>query len=255
MRPLTIDRRSQTADRRQQMDRRSVVGGQWSVMRPSLEYQHAFDICAVEVHRTGGPVAVFAGSPFYARELLKRLDGCKAVLVPIGDWSSSSASIGELLGPEVEHPNFETLERLDVHAKTAVWAEPEREGGERVLKRINQMLFPGGHMYVIASGWLARFLPEWQHNDNRPGQWPVGLRQAVKWLRQGGFAVEALYGFHGPASILWGYAFRLLERLGRGDLADRCLFQMRAKYVVSGWPVFCAPVGIAVAQKQASSVQ
>jgi hypothetical protein len=218
--------------------------------RPSLEYQYAFDLCAVEVHRISGPVAVFAGSPFYARELLKRMGGCEARLVPIGGWGSSSANIGELLGPEVEHLDVQTLESLDVQTKAIVWAEPERTSGEQALRHIHRMLLPGGHLYVIASGWLARFLPEWRRNDDRPGERPVGLRRTIKWLRQGRFTVEGLYGFHGPESILWGYAFRLMERLGRGGLADRCHFKMRAGYVVGGWQALWTPVGMMVARRQ-----
>ena len=47
------------------------LAGHDPLERPSLEYQHAFDQCAVDCHRVGGPVAVIASSAFYARELLK----------------------------------------------------------------------------------------------------------------------------------------------------------------------------------------
>jgi hypothetical protein len=230
------------------VSRRQADSSRWLGERPSLEYQHAFDLCAVETHQTGGSVVVFASSPFYARELLKRLDSYEARLVPIGGWEPPSTNIGKLLGPEVEHPDVKTLESLTVQTESVVWAEPERESGEQVLKHIHQMLLPRGHLHVIASGWLARFLPEWQRNEDRPGERLVGLRQTTKWLRQSGFTIEARYGFHGPVSILWGYAFRMMERLGRGDLADRCLFKMRAEYVVSGWQAFWVPVGLAVAR-------
>lgn len=56
----------------------------------------------------------------------------------------------------------------------------------------------------------------------------------LRWLRQGGFTVAVLYSFHSLESIFWGYAFRLMERLGRGDLADRCPLQMGTGCVVSG---------------------
>jgi hypothetical protein len=220
------------------------------VERPSLEYQHAFDLCAVEAHRIDRPVAVFASSPFYARELLKRLGGCEAWLVPTGSWSSSSTNIDELLSPEVKDANVQTLERLDVQTKTVMWAEPEQESSEQVLKHIHQMLLPSGHLYVIASGWLARFLPEWRGHDDPPGEHPVGLRRTTRWLQQSGYRIEAMYGFHGPMSILWGYAFRLMERLGRGDLADRCLFKMRAGYVVNHWQAMWTPVSVIFARKQ-----
>jgi hypothetical protein len=232
------------------VSRSGTDGSRWSVERSSLEYQHAFDLCAVEVHRTGGPVVVLAGSPFYARELLKRLGGREAWLVPAGTWASSGENMGKLLGPEVEHPNVETLKRLNIETKTVVWAEPERGSGQQFLTHIHRTLLPGGHLYVIASGWPARFLPEWRRNDDRPGEHPVGLRQTRKWLRRSGLTVEALYGFHGPVSILWGYAFRLMERLGRGDLADRCLFKMRAEYVVRGRQAMWAPVSVTLVSKR-----
>jgi len=219
-------------------------------MRPSLEYQHAFDLCAVEVRREGGAVAVFASSPFYARELLKRLNGCETGLVPIGGWRASAGDIGELLAPELEQTNVETSERLNVRTKTALWAEPEMEDGQQVLEHIAQVLLPGGKLYVIASGWLARFLPEWKQVDRRPSERPAALWPTVKWLRQAGFKVKALWGFHGPWSILCGFASRWLAHLGRSDWADRCHFHMRAQYIVRGPQALLAPVGVAVARRK-----
>jgi hypothetical protein len=219
-------------------------------MQPSLEYQHAFDLCAVEAHRMGGPVAVFASSPFYARELLKRLQDCETALAAIGEWSQGAADLQRWLGEEVDPATFSLSPPHPSHAHCAIWAEPEWNNREQVLKQIARMLHAEGHLYVIASGWLARFLPEWQRNGNRPGQRPVGLRRTIGWLQEGGFTIRGWHGFHGPQSILWGYASRWMEQLGRGDLADRCLFRMRATYVVQGWQAFLVPVSLAWAQRR-----
>ncbi|MGC8786378.1 MAG: hypothetical protein ACP5Q1_03015 [Anaerolineae bacterium] len=221
------------------------------LLHPSLEYQYAFDLCAVEAQHTGGQVALFASSPFYARELLKRLAGCEITLVAIGEWSRWAHDLQAWLGAEIAPSAFSLAppyHRTRVHC--AVWAEPERTSGAQALRDMGEMLLPGGKLCVIASGWLARFLPEWQRNKSRPSTHPAGLRQAIAWLRHSGFAVKACDGFHGPQSILWGYASRWMERLGRGDSADRCLFQMRATYAVRGWQALLAPVGLTCARRQ-----
>lgn len=208
----------------------------WSATRPSLEYQHAFDFCAVEAHRTEGHVALLASSPFYAREMLRRLRGSEASLIPVGGWDASAA------GAAVADPS--------VQAKAAVWAGPEQQDGEQVLEQVDQVLVPEGCLYIVTSGWLARFLPEWQRDADRPGERPASPQHTAGWLRRGGFVVESAQGFHGPESTLWGYTSRLMAALGRGDLADRCYFQMRARYVVSGWQARLAPVVVLVARKR-----
>nr|MBC7245834.1 hypothetical protein [Chloroflexota bacterium] len=216
-----------------------------------MEYQYAFDLCAVEAHRTGGPIVLFASSPFYARELLKRLHGCKILLVAIGEWGLWASDLQRWLGVEVDPAAFSLApQHLNLCAYCAIWAEPELADDRQVPERVRQALLPGGKLCVIFSSRLARFLPEWQGNGERPDKHPLGLQQVMQWLRHGDFAIEVLYGFHGPRSILWGYAFRLMERLGRGDLADRCLHRMRAGYVVSGWQALWAPVGVAVARRK-----
>ena len=218
--------------------------------RPSLEYQHAFDWCAVELHRIMRPVALFASSAFYARELLKRLHGLDVSLLPLGRWYSSAEDKGRLLGPEVELADVEDLHRLQRQVEAAVWAEPERTTAEESLGCIRQALVPVGRLYVISSGWLRRFLPEWKRAGCRPSEFPAGWCRTVQSLRREGFEIEALFGFHGPASALWGLASQLLTCVHRHDLTDRCHFRMRATYVVSGWQALLAPVGVAAARKR-----
>lgn len=193
-------------------------------------------------------MALFGSSPFYAHELLRRVDNLKGWVVPTGSWHSHGEDIRALLRPDMECLDIQKSVSLSHQGKVAVWAEPEQGVGARVVKGIGQMLLPGGQLYVIVSGWLARFLPEWKQADWQPVERRAGLWLTTRRLRQAGFRVEGLWGFHCPVSILWGYARHLMARLGRDDLAARCHFKMRAEYVVSGWQTFLSPVGVVVAK-------
>jgi hypothetical protein len=103
-----------------------------------------------------------------------------------------------------------------------------------------------GSAVVFASGLMSRL----QRNGDRPADTSIQLRQVARWLRQAGFVLQDLYGFHGPASAMWGQALRVLERCGRSDLADRCRFRMRGEYVVTGWQAEWSPLGVLVARKE-----
>lgn len=238
-----------TPDGPQQIDHQSRHRAGWWVERPSLEYQHAFDLCSVEICREVGEVAVFASSPFHARELLKRFQGKRVRLFPVGNWSSQARDSEGMSGPEVVFSGSSTLETNQSWLGAVVWAEPEWEGGQELLPWIGEVLLPGSNLYVIASSWLSRFLPEWAQLDDRPAQRRAGILHTWAWLRRAGFVCERLYGFHGPLSALWGYASRWMAQLGRGDWADRCHFQMRAGYIVRGWQSLLAPVVVVVAKR------
>jgi hypothetical protein len=215
--------------------------------RPSLDYHHAFDFCARGVYCEGGSVGVFASSPFYARELAKRI-GHNAILVPLGNWFLPVIDVKRLLGPEVREAKLQLLENLYDRFTAVIWAEPEHNGTETILGHIQKSLLPGGSLYVITSERSARFLPEWKRDYDRPCRYPSGSRLARKWLRQTGYRIDGRYGFHGPTSILWGYGFQLLTRLGHFDLADRCLYKMRAEFPVSNWQVDFSSVQVTVAR-------
>lgn len=217
--------------------------------RPSLEYQHAFDLCAVEVQRAGGPVQVIAGSPFYARELLKRFDSRTSVLFPAWNPNLSTEELADSLGEEAVWAGLQSGLSARAQAGAVVWAEPEMQDAERFAGEISRALQPGARLCVVASGWLARYLPERQRLVDRPAGHPAGLRRTRYWLRRAGLTIEAAYGFHGPMSMLLGYASGLAGRLRRPDLADRCHFGMRAHFSVSGWQAFWAPVGVLVAAR------
>ncbi len=247
--PLTEPSAAYTPDGVQRIDHQPSSRPGWWVERPSLEYQYAFDVCAVEVWRIRGEAGVFASSFFYARELLKRFQGMQVQLFPVGDWSSQRQDIQSWSGLEVDLSGSLATEANRPWLTSAVWAEPEWEKGQKDLAWLARMLILGGHLYVIASNWLSRFLPEWTKWDERPAQRLAGFLHTRAWLRREGFVLEGLYGFHGPQSILWGFASRWMARLGPGDWADRCHFQMRAVYVESGWQSLLAPVVLAVAKR------
>ena len=196
----------------------------------------------MEAWREGGPVAVYASSAFYANELLWRVDKQAVNGLPDGKTDKRTGEGGL---PIVCFAKDRPLSSV----QAAIWAEPEREGGQGILEGIVQGLAPGGRLYVIVSGWLARFLPEWQAAGARPARQRAGWWWTLRRLRQAGLATEELYGFQVPASLLWGYTGLALERLGRTDWADRCHFRMRAEYVARGRMALVTPVGVFVARK------
>lgn len=221
--------------------------------RPSLEYQHALDLVAAGLQRARSPVAVFAGSRFYARELVKRLPACSGALLASGGWASPVDDPVSSLGPEVAGTAFRVEPGIDDLRRglAAAWAEPEAESGEQVLAQIVAWLPVDGQLYVVSSGRLARQVPEWQGSSERPAVRPAGLRLVRQWLRDSGWDLKAVYGFHPPPSVVWGYASRLMERLHRPDLADRCQLQMRAGYIGRGQWASLAPVRVISGQRTA----
>ena len=242
------------------------------LIRPSLEYQHACDLCATEVQRCGAPAVLYASSAFYAREFLKRCDALRPAQV-VGEGAGDKLrEILERLGPEVEVARAWSVlvpeQRLGASlwaetegvaglgmpggppAGIALWAEPEEGGGDRILESFDRYLAAGGRLCVVTSGWLRRGLPEWSGGGDRPSRQPAGLVRTLRWLRRAGFALDAMYGFHGPQSLAWGIASRLPAMLGRADWVDRCIAAVRETYVVYGWQALAAPVAVVLARKR-----
>ncbi|MBN1954927.1 MAG: hypothetical protein JW900_07735 [Anaerolineae bacterium] len=209
------------------------------VERPSLEYQHAFDLCAMGVYPVAGRVAILTSSDFCAAQMMER----------VGEADCHSTKNDRA---EIQAVTVPKTEPVGAHGRAPlhiVWAEPQGVGDERVLAAIQQALLPEGRLWVIVSGWLARALPEWRAGDP-PAARPGGIRRTVRLVRRHGFDVEAVYGFHGPAAIFWGVVSRPMGWIGRHDLADRCLFRMRANYVAVGKSATLAPVGVITARKE-----
>ena len=253
MGPLTTNRRSLAAVQSADGGRLSAVGVGWSVERPSLAYQYAFDLCAVQVHRTGGPVAVFASSPFYARELVRRLSGEVVLRFP-RDVGLDEPEIRATMGPQV---NWDGVHLGSVQkggeadpSRAVLWAEPERETWRDTLDELQRLTPPPAQVCVLGTTRLRRILPEWQNAASPPARAPLdSIRHILRALYDLGYASDGVCGFHGPLSLLFGAASRFPAALGRDDWADRWHFKMRAEYVVSGWRALLAPVGVAVATR------
>lgn len=190
-------------------------------MPPSLEYWHALDMCAVAASTTSTPVTVLAQSSFYQNELGHRL-GQSSLVTPV------------------------RLPAAPVHC--VVWAEPEQASSSQVLAQLQQQMPPGSLLACISSNWLARRLPDWQTSPP-PANQPTGAWRLRTLLKQTGYRLTELHGFHGPVSIAWGVAGQLLGQLQHDALADRCAFQMRMTYAAQGWQALLAPVSVLIAEK------
>lgn len=198
---------------------------QISLAHPSLEYWRAFDLCAMAAHRNTR-VLVLASEPFYARELLKRLAGTDVTFVPLdSDWLSAAKDPTTLLGIEVQAPVPYSLPALNIPYPTIIWAEPTRQNSQQTIAAITRLLEADGLLCVISTGSLGWFLKQKQVTKQ-----PLGQQQTIQLLKKNHYMCKEHYGFHGPLSIFWSFAYRALVRLNRDDLADRYIQQMRMQY-------------------------
>ena len=96
--------------------------------RPSLEYQHAFDLCASEIQRRGGPCVLRSSSPFYARELLKRIDALRPAQVAVEGSGEELQNILRRLGPEVDVAQAWSVAVPRPGPGANLWAETNNSG-------------------------------------------------------------------------------------------------------------------------------
>jgi hypothetical protein len=108
--------------------------------------------------------------------------------------------------------------------QVAIWAEPTRDTAPHLCRELYENLLPGGELLVVVSGALGRFLPVHESRS-------LGDARTLKLLQQQGFLIAHTESYHSILSIMWSYAFRLAQRLGREDWGARCLVQMRRVYV------------------------
>jgi len=165
---------------------------------PDLLHQTAFNLCAVLACFWGRPARLIAGNPFYRAELARRLELC-----PDGE-------------AEGRHP-------------VLVWADPRLEARAEVADSLGAFL-SGGAVVVLArgrAGWRRVFGVENAGGPESPEGRPLGLEEALSWLAVQGFQEVACYGIGGPRYRFWSRLARIVESLGRGDLADR--FRARAR--------------------------
>lgn len=188
--------------------------------RPSLEYRHAFDFCAVKIHYLTDSPMIITSSTFYTLELSRRWSLQKTVLAHTGD------------------------------RQVTLWAEPEALNGHLMARQIYDSLVLGGHLFVVASGWLAHLLPEWRKSKQKPANQPAGIVRSQTWLREAGFEILNTYGIRTPTNFILGPIAHFYIEMGRKDLADRCYIRIRNGLVISGWKSPWSSVGIILAQKK-----
>jgi hypothetical protein len=198
------------------------------LLRPSLDYQFALDLCVARASQANGRVGVVASSQFYERQLQARL-GPAALLLGTDPEQLSLVGHGSL--------------------SALIWAEAEATSATQTLAAIAALLATDGTLYVFGSGWLARRLPEWHEPATRPARTPLGLMALAALIRRHGFTRHVTVGSHGPRSIALGVLGQLLDRLGRPELADRCEAGMRETYLQTGPLAVLAPVRLTIARR------
>jgi len=220
------------------------------LQRPSLVYQCAFDLCAVEVRRFDMPVIVLASGPFFAREVLKRLYG-DVILYPTGDWDPESDEYGTEMGLEVrwDHVQLATVGKASLPFGTAIWTEPQRDDLSDVSDCLANALNREAQVIGITSNWLRFMLPEWKETSRSPAQRPLGFAKTSWLLKRWGFRTQRCYGIQGPVSLAYGFLARLAAMAGREDLADRLRAGMREGLLTERWPIHWTPVSVISAQK------
>jgi len=218
--------------------------------RPSLEYQHAFDLCAQMVSHSGYPTQVFVSSRFHAREMLGRLEANETAIVPVGQWAASAVNEMTQLYANEKLEEAPGVNLATGQAMSILWAEPGYHTNDETMALIVQTLVPNGCLLVISSGWLSRFLPDPLGETRQKRGGLVDQYRIRQMLHRKGFDISSTYGFHGLFSSVWGFAYRLMSSLHRPDLADRCHFQMRAKFISRGWLSWLAPVRVTLATRK-----
>ena len=170
------------------------------------------------------------------------------VLLPAHDKIAVVCDMPQL-APEIANrlPNSAPLQS----AAAALWIEPLANNWAERLNTISGELAPGASLIIVASGPLARLLPERKEWSGVPlGISPNGLNTLKKALGQHGFRLSAAYGSHSARSILYGLISAQFNRLGRPELADRWRFAARLSYSRRGFAPHLATVALLVARKE-----
>jgi hypothetical protein len=194
-----------------------------SLARPGLAYLYAFDWLAVQLAAVAGPVTALVTQPFHGVELLRRLPDL-SFLEPL---PPEVVRAGLSLGITPVRTLAEGVE-LDALA----WLEPRREDAHQLLA-LRRRLRPGGKLYLLAGGPLARFLAERQQSTVA-AYWPVTEAQAE--LSQNGFQLQSAFALHGLVAVAWHYLGEWCDRLGRRHWRDRAHFAMRRAFVTGYRP-------------------
>jgi hypothetical protein len=180
--------------------------------RPGLAWQHAYDWLAVRLYAAAEPVACSAGTAQHLAELARRLPSMPFLTAGAAMRAKVAAALG--LAEIRLAESASTLNTLGLVEPTA--------GDLALLDQVR----PGGRLYVVGGGELARFLA-----DRQDGAPLLTRRVLLRMARAAGFVpVERLY-VQPPAAVAQHYAGELALRAGRRAARDRRHFAMRRDMV------------------------
>jgi hypothetical protein len=207
---------------------------------PDLVYQAVFDLAIVEagINDTDQPVWVFASSPFYGRELLRRLEG-EIIFCPAGDWRLAEGALQQYFGPEISwdliQQNSLPVSPQSAQAGTLFWAVPAANTWPVLLDEITLASAPGRKLIMVGKNKkLRRFLSQNPDGIGRETREDVvSLPTVRKTCIDRGWQVENILGVQGPLSLSFGTTGRFSSSLGREDLVDRAYAAMRENLIVS----------------------
>lgn len=220
------------------------------IERASLAYTFAFNWCAMEANKVTRRIVLLLSSDFYAQELIKRFDHLEGSVIFTKDlllpYSKQSRSLNNAKQFQSDEHVFKVLLK---GSPIVIWAEPELRNGKEIIEIIVDSLNPCERIYIITTGWLAQFMPEWSKIISRPAEYPARILRCKRWIRKAGFNIKAVYGFYSLPSFLLGVLAKNFNILGWKYFADRCYFLIRKKLFHSGFRAMCSQVYILVVEK------
>lgn len=225
-----------------------------SLVRPDLEHHCALDFCASRLAHGNLPAIIMASNALLAHEMLKRLAYREVAVLARGDWDERVLQ-SSLLHRSTSATPFQVfkLGKLELTSPIAAWAEPLNQDSVQTVIEIKRHIAPGGSLYVMTTGRMARFQPSTKTNPHST-LGAAGLIRTSKLLRQAGMEITEVVGFHTPPSIAMGLASQAAARLNRPDVADRLMVRMRESFVATGRMARYATVNVIVARHPGSSV-
>lgn len=220
-----------------------------SLVHPDLEHHGALDFCASRMGHGQEPAIIMASTALLAHEMLRRLAFLEVAVVGRGDWDERTLQSSLLHRSTSARPfQVSKLGRLELQSPRVMWAEPVNQDTVQTVVEISRHLSPGGRLYVMTTGRLARFQRSTKTNPHST-LGAAGLIRTTQLIRQADLEIEDVIGFHTMSAIFWGVVSRLLARAGRADLADRSLVRMRESFVATGWAARYATVNVVVARR------
>jgi hypothetical protein len=225
-----------------------------SLLRPDLEHHCALDFCASRIGHGNEPAIIMASTALLAHEMLKRLAYREVAVLGRGDWDERVLQ-SSLLHRSTSATPFKVFKigRLKLTSPGVMWAEPINQDTVQTVVEISKHVSPGGRLYVMTTGRIARFQSSTKTNPHST-LGAAGLIRTSHLLQQAGLEIEEVVGFHTPISILWGVGSRLMARANRADSADRLLVRMRESFVATGRAARYATVNVVVARSAGASV-